>query len=88
MNLLTAIRTALPNRGVHFLATYDSQVWAKFTLNDSDDVFHVTDMWAFGAVAPDHAERFLLDRNADEEADDPGQPERSAPDLFTLLEGI
>lgn len=88
-NLLTAIRTALPNRGVHFLPTYDSHVWAKFTIDGSDDVFHVTDMWSFGSVPLESPERFVLDRNVNE--DDPDaeyNPERVAPDLFTLLEGI
>lgn len=52
-------------------------------------MFHVTDMWNFGSVPLESLERFVLDRNVNE--DDPDaeyNPERVAPDLFTLLEGI
>lgn len=84
---LEQIASCLQGRGITFRPTYDSSVWAEFTLEGCDDVFHVMDMWNFGAVEPDALNRYILDRNVDPDAE-AGEPERFAQTLSDLLEGL
>lgn len=88
MTIQQIVHGLLINRGIKFFPTYDSSVWLEFTLDDSDDVFHVMDGYNFGSTAIDAADRFILDLNIDPDDESDMAPHLVAPNLIQLLANV